>query len=240
MHSQRVILSIVSVSLISLSLLLCSCQSAGFIDSYAAKQEPGWRTLFDGKTLAGWKGLVGNPYSRAAMSADQLKAAQSEADQLMRAHWSVKDGTLCFDGKGTHLCTTDDFRDFTLELDWQIEAGGDSGIYLRGCPQVQIWDAQQNPVGSGGLYNNQKGESKPLVVADHPPGQWNHFRITMVEKSVTIHMNNKLVVSETQLENYWDRSKDIPRSGQIELQSHGSRLYFRNIRIRELSGHDSD
>ena len=234
MNPHRAINWLLMIPLISITLLLCHCQGPAAIDRSVAQQPADWRPLFDGKTLTGWKGLVGNPYSRNSMSPEQLAAAQIEADRTMRGHWSVQDAILCFDGKGSHLCTSEDFSDFILELEWKIEVGGDSGIYLRGCPQVQIWDAQQNPVGSGGLYNNQQAESRPLVAADHPVGQWNRFRITMIDKSVTVQMNDKLVVDRIPLENYWQRGSDIPRSGQIELQSHGSHLWFRNIRIFEL------
>jgi hypothetical protein len=153
----------------------------------------------------------------------------------MRAHWSVQEGILTFDGKGSHLCTVTEYRDFVLELQWKIESGGDSGIYLRGCPQVQIWDIRQNPVGSGGLYNNQIAISEPLSAADRPPGEWNQFRIVMIDNKVTVELNQRQVVEAVPLENYWNRSLPLPATGQIELQSHGSRLQFRNIRIKPIS-----
>ncbi len=220
--------------LLAVLLLLGGCQSLESLGLARPDQEGRWISLFDGKTLSGWKGLVGNPYSREKMSPEQLALAQSEADRTMRAHWSVQEGILCFDGEGSHLCTVDNFEDFILELEWKIEPGGDSGIYLRGCPQVQIWDIRQNPMGSGGLYNNQQGGSVPLLAVDREPGQWNHFRITMSDNTVSVLLNDKLVIKESPLENYWERSREIPGSGQIELQSHGSRLWFKNIRIKPL------
>ena len=114
---------------------------------------------------------------------------------------------------------------------------GDSGIYLRGTPQVQIWDpndGDRNKVGSGGLFNNQKNPKDPLVLADNPIGQWNTFYIKMVGQRVTIKLNGKLVVDNVILENYWERDKPIYESGQIELQNHGNTLYFRNVYLREL------
>jgi len=198
------------------------------------KPSKGFVALFNGKDLTGWKGLVGDPKSRAKMSADELAQAQAKTDEQMCAHWKVEDGALVFDGKGSHLCTAKDYGDFELLVDWKIEKSGDSGIYLRGSPQVQIWDAAERPEGSGGLYNNQKGPSKPLQCADKPVGEWNTFRITMVGDRVTVHLNGVLVVDNVALENYWEREKPIYPTGQIELQSHGSNLYFRNIFIREL------
>ncbi|NOX54342.1 MAG: DUF1080 domain-containing protein [Planctomycetes bacterium] len=194
----------------------------------------GFVALFNGRDLTGWKGLVGNPKTRAKMSEEELAKAQKKADEDMRKHWRVENGVLIFDGKGHSLCTVKDYKDFELYVDWKIEPKGDSGIYLRGSPQVQIWDAQARGIGSGGLFNNKKNPSKPLVMADNPPGEWNRFFIRMVGEKVTVYLNGKLVVDNVTLENYWERDKPIYRTGQIELQSHNTPLYFRNIFIREL------
>jgi HEAT repeat protein len=204
----------------------------------ALNQPPdGFIALFNGKDLIGWKGLAGeggNPLSRMNMSDEELMKAQMEADASMHIHWKVEDGILVFDGKGSHLCTAKDYGDFEMLVDWKIGPGGDSGIYLRGSPQVQIWDPAQWPEGSGGLYNNQKNPSKPLKFADNPVGSWNNFRILMVGERVTVYLNDMLVVNDVVMENYWDRNQSIFPIGQIELQSHGSSLYFKNVFIREI------
>ncbi len=132
------------------------------------------------------------------------------------------------------LCTAKDYGDFDMYVDWKILPKGDSGIYLRGTPQVQIWDLNDNPVGSGGLYNNRTHPSKPTKCADKPVGQWNTMRIKMVGEKVTIWLNGELVVDNVVLENYWDREKPIFPTGQIELQSHGNTLWFKNIYLKEL------
>lgn len=200
----------------------------------------GFTALFNGKDLTGWKGLTGkggSPIERAKLTPEQLKAEQEKADERMRAAWSVKDGILVFNGKGDSLCTEKEYGDFELYVDWKIEKNGDSGIYLRGSPQVQIWDpncAAAGGVGSGGLYNNQKHPSKPTKVADKPIGEWNTFFIRMVGEKVTVYLNGEKVVDEVVMENYWDRNQPIFPKGQIELQNHGNTLYFRNIYIREL------
>lgn len=194
------------------------------------KPPKGFKALFNGKDLTHWKGLIELP-QRKKLNAEQMVQAQAKADDLMRAHWSVQDGILIYDGKGQSLQTIKDYGDFELYVDWKIQAKGDSGIYLRGNPQVQIWD---DPVGSGGLFNNKQNPSKPLTVADNPVGQWNTFYIKMVGDRVTIKLNDKLVVDNTPLENYWERGKPLPVTGPIELQHHGNRLEFRNIFVREL------
>jgi hypothetical protein len=197
-------------------------------------KQGGFVPLFNGLNLDGWKGLVADPPKRAKMTADELKKAQAEADDIMRSHWSVADGVLAFDGKGESLCTARDFADFEMLVDWKIDKGGDSGIYLRGSPQVQIWDPTANPEGSGGLYNNQKGPSKPLEKADRSVSGWNSFRIIMIGERVTVYLNDRMVVDNTILENYWERDKPIYSTGQIELQAHGNPLWYRNIYIREI------
>lgn len=195
---------------------------------------PGFVALFNGKDLTGWKGLVGNPVTRAKMTPEELAKAQEQADKDMRAHWSVQDGVLVFDGKGNNLCTAKDYGDFELLVDWKILPHGDSGIYLRGSPQVQIWDPADHPEGSGGLYNNRIHPSKPLKCADKPVGEWNRFRIRMVGERVSVWLNGELVVDNVVMENYWERDKPIYPTGSIELQNHGNTLYFKNIFIREI------
>ncbi len=195
--------------------------------------------LFNGVDLTGWKGLVENPKARSQMNQQELAFKQATADSIMRAHWNVHDGVLIFDGHGESLCTIKDYQDFEMLVDWKINKEGDSGIYLRGSPQVQIWDPAQWPEGSGGLYNNKTNPSKPLVKADNPIGEWNTFRIIMMGEKVTVYLNNVLVVDNVVMENYWERDKSIYPSGQIELQSHHSPLYFRDIYLREISERDN-
>ncbi len=204
----------------------------------------GFGPLFNSRNFDGWQGLMkgpnNNPIKRAALSPSEHRIAQAEADANMTAHWKVVGGEIAFDGKGQSLQTERDYRDFELLVDWKILEKGDSGIYLRGTPQVQIWDSrdgERNAVGSGGLFNNkdEKNPSTPLKVADHLAGSWNTFRILMVQDRVHVFLNGELVVKDTVLENYWDREQPIFRTGPIELQNHGNNLWFRNIYIREIT-----
>ncbi len=203
-------------------------------DEESLKLPEGFVALFNNKDLSGWKGLVENPVKRAKMTEEELAVAQQKADSLMKQHWKVENGILYFDGKGSSLCTAKDYTNFEMFVDWKIEKEGDSGIYLRGSPQVQIWDTAQWPEGSGGLYNNQNNPRKPLVKADNPIGEWNTFYIVMRGEKVTVFLNEVLVVDNVIMENYWERDKSIYPIGQIELQSHHSPLYFKNIYIKEL------
>ncbi|MEN9349570.1 MAG: hypothetical protein RL372_548 [Bacteroidota bacterium] len=198
----------------------------------------GFENLFNGTDLTGWKGLVANPIARSKMTAQQLVDAQSKADTKIKSDWVVKDGLLVFTGHGDNLCTQKQYGDFELFVDWKITEKGDAGIYLRGTPQVQIWDTSRREVGaqvgSGGLYNNQKNERNPKVVADNKVGSWNNFHIIMRGAVVTVYLNGVLVTDKIVLENYWDRTLPIFVKEQIELQAHGTYVAYRNIYIREL------
>ncbi|RMG37236.1 MAG: DUF1080 domain-containing protein, partial [Planctomycetota bacterium] len=140
----------------------------------------GFFALFNGKDLSGWHGeQTMNPEKLAAMPEAERKKKLAEWNEDMRKHWSVRNGELINDGKGVYLTTDRAFSDAEFWIDWKIVPGGDSGVYLRATPQVQIWDPDarpQNAVGSGGLYNNKIHRSTPLVRADNPVGQWNRFR----------------------------------------------------------------
>ncbi len=202
----------------------------------------GYVSMFNGKDLTGWKGLVENPIKRAAMKPADLAKAQVKADDNMRRDWKVENGCLVFDGTGyDNLCTDKQYGDFEMYVDWLLDPSGkeaDAGIYLRGTPQVQIWDTARvkagAQVGSGGLYNNQSNPSKPLKVADNRLGEWNTMYIKMVGDRVTVVLNGELVTDKVILENYWDRKQPIFPIEQIELQAHGSKVYYRDLYVREL------
>lgn len=213
------------------------------IDKFLAEnpQEGGFVSIFNGKNLDGWKGLVANPIARAKMTAKQLAAAQEKANKQMNLDWKVEDGLIIFDGKGfDNLCTEKQYGDFEMLVDWKMYPGPepDAGIYLRGTPQVQIWDTARvdvgAQVGSGGLYNNIKNESKPLKVADQKVGEWNTFRIKMIGDRVWVWLNDELVTDNVMLENFWDRKQPIFPIEQIELQAHGSKVAYRDIFIKEI------
>ena len=206
----------------------------------------GFETYFNGcpcQLKKMWKGVTteekfDNPKIRQAASAEKREAMQKVADQQKDEHWHVRNGNLFFDGYkgGYSLATKRDYKDFEMWCDWRtMSITGDSGLYLRGAPQVQIWDAHnQWGIGSGGLYNNKKNPDKALKIADRQVGDWNRFHVKMVGEKVTVWLNGELVVDNVTLENYWDRTQPIFPIEQIELQCHGDPTEWRNIFIKEL------
>lgn len=228
----------------SLAAAVILAASLPAADGDAPKPPPGFTALFDGKDLKGWKGHT-TMAERASKSPGELAELQAKRNKTALEHWSVQDGAIHLDGKGgVSLVTDNDYGNFELYLDWKIEKNGDSGIYLRGQPQVQIWDSENTPgargadknSGSGGLWNNPAGDKAkmPLKKADKPVGEWNTFHITMIGDEVTVELNGTLVVDKGKLPNYWAKGKPLPAKGPIELQYHGDPLWFKNIYIKEL------
>lgn len=205
----------------------------------------GFVALFSGKDLEGWHGRgTEDPRKWSTLDPEALKKKREGTLANIRKHWRVEEGILVNDGKGLYLTTDREYGDFELFVDYKTVAKADSGIYLRGIPQVQIWDTTKEggkwkhgaDKGSGGLWNNPKGSPgrDPLVKADKPFGAWNHFRILMKGDRVTVHLNDKLVVDNAPLQNYFDKKGPLPERGLIQLQTHGGEIRWRNIFIREL------
>ncbi|MBA4717064.1 MAG: DUF1080 domain-containing protein [Verrucomicrobiales bacterium] len=209
----------------------------------------GFDALFNGKDLKGWFGHgTKDPRTLWKMSPEELKKHQEETLKDINAHWSVKDGELINDGKGLYLTTKKDYKDFELLLEYKTVPKADSGIYLRGVPQVQIWDSTEEAKwkigadkGSGGLWNNSKGApgKDPLKRMDKPFGEWNKFHIIMIGERVTVYLNNEKVVDNVVMENYFDRKIPIFEKGPIQLQTHGGEIRWKNIFIREITS-DND
>jgi hypothetical protein len=216
-------------------------------DEEVAQKADGFRSLYTGLDLRGWKQEAGH-----------------------KGHWQAKDWVLDYDGKSEagdkNLWTEQEFGNFTLIVDWRLPAepkidnvpvvlpdgseaadsqgkpltvavpdAGDSGIYLRGDSksQINIWNW---PVGSGEIWGYRTDKNMPAEVrkaatpilnADNPPGQWNRFEITAVGERVTVKVNGKTVIRQAEL-------PGLPKRGAIALQHHGDPVQFANIFIKEL------
>ena len=218
----------------------------GFFLHCMHAQPKGFKALFNGKDLDGWWGL-GTVDPSTWINLPEEKLAKKRADSLanINKHWRVENGELVNDGHGLFLTTVENFSDFELLLDYKTVPLADSGIYLRGVPQVQIWDTTEaggkwkygSKKGSGGLWNNGKGAHgrDPLVHADKPFGEWNHFRVIMTGNIVTVWLNEKLVVDQAPLTKYWKRAKTLIDRGPIQLQTHGGEIRWKNVFIKQVA-----
>ena len=215
-----------------------------------AREDQGFRSLYNGLDLRDWKKVQGN-----------------------EGHWVAKDWILDYDGQSEaedsddmNLWTKEKFKDFTLIVDWRfpdepvieevpvilsdgsrarqadgsdllipVRDAGDSGVYLRGAShyQVNMWAW---PVGSGEVYAVRRDTTlspqvrrgvTPILNADRPLGQWNRFEITLSGERVTVLLNGKTVLRDALL-------PGIPKSGPLALQHHGDHVQFANIYIKEL------
>ena len=208
----------------------------------------GFTALFNGKDLANWRGRKPNydPAQEAALAPEEHAKLQATWNAERDMHWRVDadKGEIISDGKSPHLATIKDYANFELWVDWlMVSKNGDSGIYLRSYPQVQIWDPENPtqvkngaPKGSGALWNNNDDNPGkwPLVKADNPVGEWNTLHIIMKGNKVSVWLNGKQTVDNQLLDNYFDRKKPIVAAGAIELQTHGSEIRFRDIYVKEI------
>ena len=241
-NHHRAIVTSISVAAI---LLLAGPARAG------AEPPAGFTALFNGKDLTGWRGGDTSDHrALLAMTKEKRDEQIAKWTQSMRASWRAEDGELVNGGEGAYATTEKDYGDFELLVDYRTVAKADSGIYLRGVPQVQIWDYTKEggkhgigaDKGSGGLWNNSPGNpgKDPLVLADKPFGEWNSFRIVMVGSRVSVWLNGKLVVDHAILENYYDRKVPVPAKGPIQLQTHGGEIRWRNIFLREIPAEEAN
>lgn len=222
--------------------VIIACTSAADAQN---KPPRGYKALFNGRNLDGWFGHgTEDPRKLWKMSPAQLRAHKEKTREDIKKHWRVENGELVNDGHGLYLTTNRDYGDFALMLEYKTVAKADSGIYLRGVPQIQIWDTTKEggkwnlgaDKGSGGLWNNSPGApgKNPSKHMDKPFGEWNSMKILMVGNKVTVYLNDEKVVDAAVMENFFDRSIPIFKRGPIQLQTHGGEIRWRNIFIREL------
>jgi hypothetical protein len=241
----------------------------------------GFTPLFNGRDLAGWFGWgTRDPEELRRMTPEERAAWKrksivgdppgSPAGDHLEAHWRVEDGELVNDGAGLYLTSDRDFGDFELRVDYKMQPRGDSGVYLRGVPQVQIWDWENAAMfslgadkGSGGLWNNKGPGRFPLARRDRPCGAWNNLHVRMIGERVSVWLNDGRVVDDAVLENFFaaarlaaadkaaGRDPAAPRPagfypdpvdprGPIQLQTHGSEIRWRNVFIREIPCAEAD
>lgn len=220
-----------------LTVLLLSASLAPAAENMPPR---GFTALFNGHDLNGWYGWgTKDPAELWKMTPEQLATykrksiegglpAGKTGPENINAHWRVENGELVNDGKGLYLTSDKDYGDFELMVEYKALPEGDSGVYLRGTPQVQIWDTTKGDPrgfgqdkGSGGLWNNSPGSpgKDPSKHMDKPFGEWNTFHITMIGERVTVIFNGEKVVDNAVLENYFANQK----SGYVAFAKDGAK-----------------
>ena len=230
------------------SRLVCLLSLMG-ISLYAATADEfippkGFRAIFDGRDLAGWYGS--DPHKNGKLSGEELLKSLSEQRDDFSKHWRVENGELINSGSGPYATSEEEFGDFEFRLEYKTVAGADSGVYLRGIHQVQIWDCTQafDPakpdrrphLGSGGLFNNAPNTlgRDPIMKMDRPFGKWNSLRIRQIGSRTWVTLNSKLVVDGAVFANYFERDQALPKKGPVMLQTHGGEIRWRNLCVRDI------
>ncbi len=195
-------------------------------DMRKSTQDDDWIPLFNGEDLSGWR----------IYTSDQLTEVVT---------WRVADGRIVCTGEPSgYLATERAYQDFVLELEWRWPAApGNSGVLLRTIGPDRIWpsslEAQLMHANAGDFWKIGQIEAntepertraggrncRKLLDAEHPPGQWNTYKIVCVDDTVSLFINGRLVNGATQVSR---------RPGRICLQSEGAPIEFRKIRIRVL------
>ena len=247
--------------MITAILLLALTQSPNTLTP--AERTAGWRLLFDGRTLAGWRGIG--------------------YDTVPTAHWVVVDGAIkkiasgdvprVADGRplvGGDLMTVDSFANFELSFEWKVTPGANSGVKYnvseamsiaqggagtQGGPthsalgfEYQVLDDDRHE--DGKLPSHRAGALYDLIAPNaskhlQPVGEWNSSRVIFRGKHGEHWLNGAKVVEfdlgTARMDSLLAKSKYHPiagfgdrRIGHIVLQDHGDEVYFRSIKVREL------
>ncbi len=204
-----------------------------------------WETLFDGKTLKGWH--------------IYLKEGQPVSDK-----WTVDNGAIHLASGGAgDLVTDKEYGNFELEVEWKIAEGGNSGIiyhvhedskfkatYNTG-PEMQVLDNERHPDAKQGRDGNRTAGAlydlqKPITAgAAKPAGEWNKARLVINNGKAEQYLNGKKTAEYPTSGPEWDKMVAESKfkgwegfgkydKGRLALQDHGNKVWFRNIRIREL------
>lgn len=229
-----------------LSACACFLSTASIFSGLACQGLADDVQLFNGKDFSNWHGRDTTDPTKWDTVSEQQK---TKWNQDIKDHWKIDGDVIVSDGHGAFLTTNQDFADFEFSFEYWIVPGSDSGVYLRGVPQVQIWDPNAennkpngNEKGSGGLWNNPPtyGGKDPLVRADKPVGEWNAMRIRLIGERCSVWLNDKCVVNHERLANYFAKGEPLNAKGPIQLQTHGAEIRWRNLKLKEFNADEAN
>ncbi|HFA51649.1 MAG TPA: DUF1080 domain-containing protein [Bacteroidetes bacterium] len=213
------------------------------------KKAAEWKALFDGKTLNGWRNFKKQTIGSDWVVADG--AIHLNAEKKTDGDWQTKDGG--------DIITEDEFENFELRLEWKIAPCGNSGIIYNVVegegydyvwqtgPEMQVLDNACHP--DAKIPTHRAGDLYDMIACKtetvKPAGEWNKVRIIIKDGHVEHWLNGVKVVEFQMFDDHWwemianSKFKDMPgfgkaKKGHISLQDHGNKVWYRNIKIKEL------
>jgi hypothetical protein len=168
---------------------------AGSAGQESPAPQPGWRRLFNGRDLDGWK--LRNPNAKKTwVVCDGVRLDTSNPARLLPAGKGGSAGSVLLDGddgRGSDLLTVEDFEDYELHIEFTVPKGSNSGVYNRGLFEIQVFDSFGVPKlgfhDCGALYER----AFPKENLSKPPGEWQSFDIALVGKKLSLSWNGKPV-----------------------------------------------
>jgi len=214
-----------------------------------AEKADGWKLLFDGKSLAGWRNF---------------------RQDTIGSSWIIDEGAIHLNAKkspdggwqaasGGDIITRDQYENFELQLEWKIGACGNSGIIYNVVesdkydfvwqtgPEMQVLDNTCHP--DAKIPKHRAGDLYDMISCNHetvkPAGEWNKVRLVIKDGHVEHWLNDSKVVEFQMFDDHWaemianSKFKDMPdfgkaKKGYIALQDHGNQVWYRNIKIKQL------
>jgi hypothetical protein len=183
--------------------------------SSSTSKEDGWVSLFNGKDLTGWQ-----------------KAHEPREDPL----WTVEDGAMTNQQGSRDIATVADYKDFDVTLEYKTVKGGNSGVFLRGRTEVQVFDSygKEKPgdADNGAIY----GQFAPKVNASKPAGEWNALEVHFVGDTITVKLNGQLVQDKVKLTKVCGGALPggLLDPGPIRLQGDHGKVWYRNLKLRPI------
>jgi len=196
--------------------------------------EDGWKALFNGRDLAGWK--FRNPDAKKVwVVCDQVRLDDKDPARLVPVGTggSPDSVMLCGDdGRGSDIMTAESFGDYQLHIEFTVPKGSNSGVYNRGLFEIQVFDSFGKPKlgfhDCGSLYER----ASPRENLSRPPGEWQTYDITLKGKKITLVWNGKSVY-----ENYDVRYGETDREAFERLnQENADKPAALRVKLREENG----
>ncbi|WP_257326608.1 3-keto-disaccharide hydrolase [Pseudoalteromonas rhizosphaerae] len=227
-----------SISMLSIALAFSSSAFAKTPDNQLSKEEQsaGWQLLFDGKDMSHWRNFK---------------------SETLSPKWTIDNGAMLLTKGGGDILTKKVYRNFDLQIDWKISTKGNSGIFVLAdetgsmiyshAPEIQIIDNEEHP--DNKIDSHLAGSIYDLfaapTTAHKPANNWNSVRIRMQDKHLQVWQNGistlSIVIGSTTWNTLVANSKFATWSnfaaaeqGHIGLQDHGDKVWFKNIKIKEL------